>query len=432
MSNLALNLLVDAGLITATGKVVDLSTLSDSEISSRISQYSKARIETASSEMETHHNRKWLSALFSTSSAEVSQSKLLSSALVYDSIITDDPLVSSSSAISYEQLRKGLELFSWAFEMVKAEYIRIVPISYFNRPSNDIPLLHSDDAFRSSIPEKIHDFIHQNAILKSVVQNDKGQMLVLPEGAEVSKRMALDVSFKNDYWRSGVSLYLFQILENEKITWDKEGVLSKEKFDHWGYQSINQAMRARLKGIYNESHLASVTGHTYVTESSFESEFMAMSGDKSCSTGSISARFLNANNSFLNIESPRVILELRDKHAAAFERFNYSLQYVTDELSGVDPDEFERIAENLFHKEILPQVDEIRDNINSISSSGIKGVLGSLVGLSAAIATGSSLPLIPALMSSFSAGLTEAFPAISKQQQFKNRPAYIWHRVTKK
>ena len=235
MSNLALDLLVDAGLITSSGKVVDISALSDSEVSSRISQYSNARIETVSSEVETYHDSKWLNALFSTSSSEISRSKLLSSALVYDSIMIDDPLVSSSFTINYEKLKKGLELFSWAFEMVRAGYIKFVPISYFNKPSNDIPLLYSDDAFRSSIPE--------NATLKSVVQDEKGRMLVLTEGAEVSRRTALNVSFKNDYWTSGVSLYLFQTLENGKTTWDKEGFLNKEKFEYWAYQTINQAMR---------------------------------------------------------------------------------------------------------------------------------------------------------------------------------------------
>ena len=431
MSNLALDLLVDAGLITSSGKVIDISDLSDSEVSSRISQYSNARIETASSEVETYHDSKWLNALFSTSSAEISQSKLLSSALVYDSIMIDDPLVSSSSSISYEKLKNGLELFTWAFELIKAGYIKIVPISYFNRPSNDVPLLHSDDAFRSSMPEEIHDFIHKNARLNSVVQDEKGRILVLTEDAKIRRRTALNVSFKNDYWTSGVSLYLFQTLENGKTTWDKDGYLNKEKFEYWAYQTINQAMRARLIGIYNESHLASLTGHTYVTESSFESEFMSISGDSKCSTGSISAKFLKANDSFINIDSPRTILELRDKHSVAFERFNFSLQSVTEELSGIETDRFEMMAENLFHKEIMPQVDEIRDNVNLISSSGIKGVLGSLVGLSAAIATGSSLPLIPALMSSVSAGITEGFPAISQQQRLRKRPAYIWHRVTK-
>lgn len=432
MSNLALDLLIDAGLITSFGKVVNISVLPDSEVSARISKYSNSRIQMASSEIETYHDTKWLNALFSTSSVEINKSKLLSSALIYDSIMIDDPLVSLSSSISYEKLNKGLELFSWAFELVRAGYIKIVPISYFNKPSNNIPLLYSDDAFRSSIPEKIHDFIHKNAILKSVTQDEKGRMLLLSEDAEISRRTGLNVSFSNDYWHSGTSLYLFQTLENGKMTWDKDAFLDKDKFEHWAYQTINQAMRVRLINIYNESHLASVTGHTYITESPFESDFMAMSGNSNSNNGSISAKFLKANDSFINIDSPRTILELRDKYHTAFERFNYSLQNITEELYGVEADIFETKAENLFHKEIMPQIDEIRENINSITSSGIKGTLASLIGFSAAIATGSELPLIPALMSSLSAGLAEGFPAISQQQQLKKRPAYIWHRITKK
>ncbi len=431
MSILALDLLIDSGLITATGKVVELSKLSDNEVSSRISQYSNARIQTATSEINKEHDGKWLSALFSTSSASVSQSKLLSSALVYESITVDDPLVSSASTISYEELTKGLDFFSWAFELIKAGFIKVIPISYFNKPSNKIPLLHSDDFFRSSIPEKIHDFVHSNAILRSVIKDDKGQMLILSESAEVSRRTALNVSFKDDYWHSGVSLYLFQTLENGEITWDKNRTLSREEFKRWAYQTINQAMRARLIGIYNETYLASMTGHTYITESSFESKLLAMSGDLEFSNGAISAKFLKANNSFITIESPKTIIELRDKYSTAFERFNYSLLSVAEELSDVAPEDFDKKAEILFHQEIMPQIDEIRDTVNSISSSGIKGILGSLVGLSAAVATGSSLPLIPALMSSVSAGITEAFPSISHKQRLKTRPAYIWHRVTK-
>jgi len=431
MSTLALDLLIEAGLITAKGQVVNLSKLTDNEVSSRISQYSNARIQTVTSEVEKEYDGKLLSALFSTSSADISPSKLLSSALIYESITIDDPLVSSASTISYEQLKKGVELFSWGFELIKAGFIKVIPISYFNKPSDEIHLLHSDDAFRSSIPEEIHDFVHDNAILRSVLKDDEGRMLVLTEGAEVSRRTALNVSFKDDYWHSGVSLYLFQTIENGKITWDKDSTLSREKFSHWAYQTINQAMRARLIGIYNETYLASRIGHTYVTESAFESKFLAMSGNSKFSSREISAKFLEANNSFINIESPETIIELRGKYSTAFERFNYSLLNVTKELSDVAPENFEKEAKILFHKEIMPQIDDIRDKVNSISSSSVKGVLSSLVGLSAAVATGSSLPLIPALMCTVSAGITEAFPSISHQQRLKNRPAYIWHRVTK-
>ncbi|MDP2562673.1 hypothetical protein [Psychrobium sp. 1_MG-2023] len=441
MSNLSLNLLIDAGLITSSGKVVDLKKLPANEISNRLSQYNRGRIETAESEISNHESTDKLSALFSTGSTSKNTASILSSSLVYDSIVIDDPIVTSSNEISFDRLVRGLKLFEWGYELIRANFLKVLPISFFNKPSNDIPLLLSDDAFKSCIPPKIHDFIHENATLKSVVRSDKGEMLILSEDAYKNRRTALNVEFINDYWKSGVSLYLFETLENciedesggfacQKI-WNPEGKLEKERFNTWAYQAINQAIRCRLNNIYNETFLAERLGHTYITESSFEAKFMSMSGDTTCSTGSISAKFLKANNSFINIDSPNTILELRNKHSEAFERFNFSLQSISEELSGVDPELFDRKAENLFHKEILPQVDEIRDNVNLISSSGVKGALGSLVGLSAAIATGSSLPLIASIMNTVSSGVTEAFPAISQQQRFQKRPAYIWHRVTK-
>lgn len=431
MSNIALNLLIESELITASGKVIDLSRCSSSEISRRISNYMSKRIETVASDVAQSCDSKWLNALFSSSSTNITKNKLLSSALVYQSIIIDDPLYFFSDSIDFQSIEKGLELYSWAFEMIRHGYIKTMPMSYLNNPSKEIKILRSDDAFKSSIPKEIHDFVHENAILQSVIKNDEEQFLILNESADVSRRVALHVSFKDDYWHSGVGLYLFQKYENNKITWNKDEILGKESFEAWAYQTINQAMRARLIDICNESKLASSTGHTYITESSFESTFMAMSGSSNHSLEALPARFLQANESFIAIDSPKTILELRNKHSIAFERFNFTLQSISEELSNVDSSDFERKASSLFYKEVSPQIDEIRDNANSIISSGIKGVLLSMTGFSMAIATGSSLPIISSLLCTASNGLTELLPAVSQQQSLKSRPAYIWHKITK-
>ena len=350
-------------------------------------------------------------------------------------------LVSSSSSITTEKILKGQKLFAWAFKLIRSNIIKILPISYFNRPSDTVPLLLSDDAFKSSLPPEIHDFAQKNAVLKSVVQDDKGRMLILNEDAYEKRRTAISVGFQNDYWFSGVSLYLFQTIgkikkqENGNISyrqnWDKHGTLGKEKFQHWAYQTINQAMRARLINIYNETYLATTIGHTYITESQFESYLLAMAGIENDSEIHNAANFLEANNSFISVESPEIVIELRTKYPTAFERFNYSLLYVAEELTGVEPQNFDKKAKILFHKKIFPQIDEIRNSINAISTGGVKSILSSLVGLSASIATGSTLPLIPTLMNSVANTLTETFPSISQHQRLRNRPIYIWHRLTR-
>jgi len=441
LSNLALNLLIDAGLLTSAGKASDISRLSNEEISKRFSHYNSARISIAESEIEGYVATDKLNALFSTGSTRDSKSSILSSALVYDSIILDDPLVTSSNALSISSLTKGLQFFEWAFKLIRANFILVLPVSYFNKPSSEIPLLLSDDAFKSSIPLEIHDFIHKSTIIKSVTRSENDEMLILNEDAFESRRTAIHIGFENDYWRSGVSLFLFQTLENCKKNdsgelvcqqvWDPNGTLEPEKFKHWAYQSTNQAMRSRLINIYNETFLAEKLGHTYITESEFEATFLSMSGKSEPGRKHTSARFLEANDGFVYIDKPETIIEVRDRHNIAFERFNYSLQHVSAELSNISSEDFDRQAKLLFHSEIMPQIDEIRNHIGSISRAGVKGGLATLSGLAAALVTGSTVPLVPALMLGAAGALTEALPLVGNAGSNKKKPVYIWHKIVK-
>lgn len=80
----------------------------------------------------------------------------------------------------------------------------------------------------------------------------------------------------------------------------------------------------------------------------------------------------------------------------------------------------------------MPQIDDIRSNMGALTKAGMKGGLAVLAGLSAAIVTGSAVPLIPALMLGGAGALTEALPLISNKMNIKKKPIYIWHRLTKK
>jgi len=440
MSKYAINLLIDAGLITASGRPVDLSELPDEEVSARISQYINGRIQTVNSEIASFETSKSLNALFGSESTEVSKTRILPSALVYQSVIIDDPLVSANSRISYDTIKKGLELFSTYFQLIQADLVKVVPLSFFNRPSDDVPLLLSDDAFNSSIPNELHDFIHSRALLKSVIKDKMGRILVLREDASEKCRPALNVGFSGDFWKKGVQLYLFQTIEKVgdvdggiecRQVWEPEKYLDRETFARWSYQTINQAMRVRLRNIYNETKLANKLGYTYVTESEFESKLLSLSGTEELPFANRPCKFLDANSALINVENPEIIIELRDKYPAAFERFNSSVLYAVEHLKDVEPSNFEAKAQLYFNNEILPQIDELRTNANSISRSATKGVLLSLGGITTAILSGSSLPLIPSLMVAAAGGASEALSSLGRHQDFKKTPVYIWHRIIK-
>ncbi|CAH8205144.1 hypothetical protein [Vibrio aestuarianus] len=369
----------------------------------------------------------------------LTKSNLLSSSLVYDSIIINDPLVVKKN-ITHKDLSEGLGLFSYFFELIRAGIIVLFPLFDLVQPNQDeLPLFASDDAFRSSIPENIHDFIHENAIQKSVVPNDSGGMYVLSELASVKRRMALNVSFKDDYWRHGVSLYLFQTGVTEDVDgttrlrteWDPEGVLSEDKFNFWAYQTVNQAMRARLIGINTESQISQKLGHTYVTESKFEATLLNMSAGITANEGTEARSFFEANDSFLSIDCPETILKLRLKNPVLYHKFNRSLLDISGELQGYEGEQFNRKARLLFASEIEPQIKEVSACINSMKSGFIKGSLASLGGLSASVVTGSAVPFLTALGLSFANGLTESYSGVSQYQNLKKTPAFIWHRMNK-
>ncbi|MGG7647931.1 hypothetical protein ACQ4OB_07860 [Pseudomonas sp. ES4] len=442
MSNQALDLLIECELLKSNGDVIDVYKLPDKELTRRFSCYVKARRASVESEVDAYLVDSKLNAQFSTWSSKFSKENTLSSLLVYNKVVLNDPLVSSKPTISMDALSKGLEFYSWLHPLIRNNFVTVYPIDFYDRPSESVPLWRSEDAFRSSISPEIHDYAHSHAILKSVLRDDNGQMLILREDANVKRRTALHVGFKDDQLYSGVGLFLHQTIENARKgagntiayepNWDSNGVLSQEQFERWAYQATNQAIIARLKAIYNQTSLAQKLGHTYITESSFESTLLSLSHTKSAEPISPCVRFFNVNEEFINIESPQTIIELRDKYPRAFDRFNGSLVSVSEELHGVSSESFDRKCQNLFHKEIMPQVDEVRSAIGQISSGFTKGTLSSFCGVGLAINTGSVAPLISTLLLTAAQGLSETLPALREFQLMKGRPAYIWHRLIKK
>lgn len=443
MSNLALDTLIEVGLLNAQGAVCDISSLPDHEVSKRISAYIQSRVFQFPLELNGFSVSGRLSGLYSSTSVALTNSKVLASALIYESQIIDDPLMVRGD-IRYKDLMKGLNLFSYFFKLIRADIVRIYPLLDLVQPNgNEIPILASDDAFKSSIPERIHDYIHDNAVQNSVISNESGGMYVLSELAHINRRMALNVSFKNDYWQNGVSLYLFQtsVAESDddnseffklNMVWDHKGTLSKEKFDFWSYQTINQAMRARLIGISTESSISQKLGHTYITESPFEARLLNMTTETPPNQGGEAKGFFDANGSLLNIDCPETILTLRTKNPKLYQRFNETLLDLSGELSGYEGNEFNRRARRLFSSEIEPQIKEVSNSLSAMKSGFTKGSLVSLGGLSASIVSGgSAIPFLAILGLGAASGFTESLSGLSQYQKLKKTPAFIWHRMKK-
>lgn len=52
--------------------------------------------------------------------------------------------------------------------MIVANYVKLLPISFFLEPPEKTPILYSENLFSDILPESIFEFFHENLIIKSI------------------------------------------------------------------------------------------------------------------------------------------------------------------------------------------------------------------------------------------------------------------------
>jgi hypothetical protein len=133
----------------------------------------------------------------------------------------------------------------------------------------------------------------------------------------------------------------------------------------------------------------------------------------------------------LNLEDPRAIFQLRTEKADLLNRFRLSLAAVSDDLKGLDGQEFEERAQQLFEKEIQPQIAEVNTAIGRMESAAAKGLTQTVAALVLGLLTGSTLP-VAALLGFAAAGVgSEALPAVGDYLRTRKQPQFIWHKLRK-
>ena len=215
------------------------------------------------------------------------------------------------------------------------------------------------------------------------------------------------------------------------MKWDPDINLPKNVFDAWVYQSINRTIIQRLQSVASEFRLAQSLGHLYITESAFESSLLSQSGAKS-PPAHLAVEFLQANKTIIPIQSPQQVLAIREKNPLLFERFRSQLLSVSEQLHGLEGAEFSEKAKRLFQTEIQPHIDEITNAAKSIITSTVKGGLWALGGVALAIISGSSVPLIPALLYGAAGSLTGTYSGVSEYMEKRKQPELVWSQLKKK
>jgi hypothetical protein len=462
MSNRALELLQATGLLDSQLRVSDLSRYTPENLQGILHYYRNDRLKNAEADAQAARAPAGqFSALVSSLSARNSIEPLLPSCITYHRLLTNDPLIQLTNvpdtfnevhraSIGMEpaplpelwRVENALHYFEGLAPLIRDGIITVLPIDAIHAPPAYRPITYSEDWFRSAVPAHLHEFVHRSAIISEVAPGPNSKGLIVWDKPPQKPTRGISIAFANDLPLPQESLYLLwdqRVIEQvdeshfkfaQTLKWDNPP--AQELFDAWVYQSVNQAILARLSGISRELSVAERLGATYLTESDFEAELCGMScGDATAPGSRVSAvNFLNANAPFLKLDDPVLVAKLRSSKPILFERFQQSLLAVTNELGG-NNENFEDRAKQLFEKDIRPQIDELNAALIKVAAGIGGGITLGGAAVAVAVLTGPALPLSALLGIGAATAVGEAMPSVGEYLSLRPGPAFIWKRLAK-
>lgn len=145
--------------------------------------------------------------------------------------------------------------------MVAADYVKLLPTSYFFEPPEQLPFTHSETGFADVLPEPLMKFFHDHAVVGST-KIENGSMVV---GGKLELGRGIFVRFK-DHGADDARPYLLleqhvQSVNREERTVESVFVIpdkppDKAVFDRWVFQSINQTAEHLYRRILLENTFA--------------------------------------------------------------------------------------------------------------------------------------------------------------------------------
>lgn len=460
MSKHALDLLRTIGLLDNHDRVTDLSRFSEADLQKLVKYYAEDRRRTIDKEFAAMEPTAGLSSLVSSISGRTAVLPILPSTVVFERVLVNDTLFKlhrednhlakahrqslgfpAESKLNHGQVANALAFFEHLAPLMRSGMVICLPLDELHKPPNEPTINFSEDWYRSAVPDAVHDFVHQNVIIREMQPGPDGKGLRVLDHAPKNPTRGIMVSFKDDDTVSAGSFYILHEMKvvdqrsasefrfEQKLPWDKPP--ENGQYQAWVYQSINQTIAARLQAVSAEMAVAEKAGAVYMTESDFEARLCGKLGLKDAGRGTSAdaVHFLRANEPRLTIDSAETVLRLRLENPQMFEHFQATLIEVSGQLHGAA--DFDERAKRLLSTEIIPQVAEIETAAAKLRGGIVGGTIVASGTLGLALLAGPVLPLATVL--GLGAVLTGGamFPSVSEYLAVRKRPAFLWKQIMK-
>ncbi len=427
----------------------DFRTVSDSELKKELEKYREHSLKHLNSE-EICGDNSVLRLLGSKSFSSINNLK--QAALYLDQVILPDPIFSfsvdrgniSSSMSEYLGFDKNDEInksklskvikFLWELKsLVVGHYVKLYPISYFSEgPIKHFPINYSSDQYQNSLPRELLKFYRNNVSVNSLTKIDRG--FKVEEYLKLGR--SIGVEFKND---SNTELQIYNLFQQEVLSMDEETRVatfkmtlpneppSKELFDSWVNQSINQSALGHFENLTSEIALAEKLESLFICESEFSDNLLRThisKENKNIPENTVEC-LMGMELPFLTNINSEDLMNIRHNDGEAFSLFRVELEKQLRELRfEKDPLILKQKIENVQHELTEVQVKDIQAKMTGIRSGALAESGIALAGLGASVVT-SGLSLIATLLVSIQGCKTYA----DYQSKIKTNPCYFMWKV---
>lgn len=315
--------------------------------------------------------------------------------------------------------------------MVAADYVKILPTSYFFEPPERFPLKYSDNGFADAVPQSLLQFFHKNAVVESTKR--VGDAIIIDGSFELGR--GIYVRFE-DHGVEDARGYLY--VERQVMTAESSGrtmvvsmhstpwPLERKKFDDWVYQSINQTAGHLYRRVVLENTFAARFGASYFSDSSFVFRLLeqVVPVEDTVRTNTANA-LMNVELPFLDEVDVETLMKVRREDGEAFQSFRLELDKQLRDLRLVDDPETLRVkTENALHELSEVQVHQINQKVTYLKKRIFAEAAVAAGGLLTAVQSGGyTLPL--ALLAAF-----QGYKSFAEyQRQKRENPAFFLWKV---
>lgn len=371
-------------------------------------------------------------------------SKLKQAALYLDEAVIDDPIFkftdkdtpSSKAVNSYLGLTPPPEInraqLSIAAQslidlrpFVVGNYVKIYPISY-ELERTEVPLLYSENGFEDSLPKLILDMYKSQAIARTVKIKDGNAYITkyLQPSQEISiyfKELERDFSM------------IYRLNEANIIDTSEDGTFTlkqyraslptKEKFEQWVKQSINQTAMAHFSNLKKQIAVCNYLGSMFGTDHSFENELLNLN----IASQNIQSNTLNCmmkmDVQFLDNVSTNDLMSIRNNDGEAFHIFRKELEKgLRAARNEQNPTKVAEIIEDTQHELFEVQMSKINPKIKNLRRSLASETVIISAGLALSVAT-SGITTIASILAGASFLKTRSQ---YKSEGFSNPSHFLW------